>query len=148
MPKRAASPNAQPSQPMRPPRMKAGSIAHLRRVGLTSRKTKSGVAVFNSGAIYAEFLAAAQKAAPACVHDMVRLALEGEDERVRVVAQQQVLQWAWGKPREFDPVRDGQRALAFDPSKLSPDELHIVEAALRMMLRASGTDDHREDDDQ
>jgi hypothetical protein len=107
---------------------------------------QSGNPAGHSG-LYGEPVRLARQAAPGAIKRLIQL-LASEDERVASVAANAILERAFGKAREYDPNKERVEQPPFDPSKLSPDELHIVEAALRMMLRASGTDDHRALDDR
>lgn len=54
----------------------------------------------------------------------------GEDGRVRVVAAQTVLTWAWGKPPDYDP-REDRPQLTIDTSSLTSEERQFMLAMLR-----------------
>ena len=59
--------------------------------------------------------------------------MEGDDERVALMAADKVYERAWGRPRDYDP-RDRPGS---DPPLLSPEQLDLVEHALRLMVTAT-----------
>ena len=62
-----------------------------------------------------------------------------EDTRNRIVAIGMLLERAWGKPKEYDPATEQQKA-AFNPRDYTPEELDQIEAALRLIvLRQTAT---------
>jgi hypothetical protein len=60
------------------------------------------------------------------------------DPRVVTVAANAVIERAFGKPKDFDPkdLPDANRP-RFDPRLLSPEQLDLVEHALRLMVSAT-----------
>jgi hypothetical protein len=59
--------------------------------------------------------------------------MDSSDERVALMAADKVLQWAWGKPPEFDP-REDKPTSAIDVSVLSAAEQRMLLAWLRRGL--------------
>jgi hypothetical protein len=71
--------------------------------------------------------------------EIIRLATECEDERVRSVCANWVIERAWGKPREYDPDKDKEQ----DKPKLNPklyslEELQVLYKALTLMASKQG----------
>ena len=101
---------------------------------------QSGNPTGHSG-LYGETVKLAREASPAAMRRLIEL-MSSEDERVASVASNSILDRAFGKPRDYDPLRDPEAKVPFrfDPSRLSPEELATVEAALRLMLKTSGVD--------
>jgi hypothetical protein len=44
-----------------------------------------------------------------------------------------VYEHAWGKPKEYDPSEEKPDGPVFDPRAYTPEQLDIIEAALRLM---------------
>jgi hypothetical protein len=80
----------------------------------------------------------ARKASPQAMQDLVDLSHDAEDERVRSVWLVAVLDRAGVKPIDFDPNEDKASGPKFDPRNYTPQELDIIETALRLMLRPAG----------
>jgi hypothetical protein len=45
-----------------------------------------------------------------------------------------VYEHAWGKPKEYDPNTEKPAGPQFDPRAYSPEQLDVIEAALRLLL--------------
>jgi hypothetical protein len=86
---------------------------------------------------FAEAQRICREASPEAARRMVEL-IRSEDERVALMAADKVYERAWGKPKEYDPSteRDPSRS-RFDPSLLSPEQLDLVEHALRLIVKAT-----------
>jgi hypothetical protein len=80
----------------------------------------------------------ARKASPQAMQDVVDLSHNAEDERVRSVCLVAVLDRAGVKPIDFDPNEEKSRGPKFDPRNYMPQELDVIEKALRLMLRGGG----------
>jgi hypothetical protein len=81
---------------------------------------------------YAEAQRICREASPEAARTMVEL-LKSDDDRVRLMAADKLLERAWGKAREYDPAKDGEEPLrrlqaraALESEKLSPLELDAI----------------------
>jgi hypothetical protein len=45
-----------------------------------------------------------------------------------------VYERAWGKPKEYDPASEMAAGPEFNPRNYSPEQLDVIEAALRLLL--------------
>lgn len=69
--------------------------------------------------------------------ELIRLGLESEDERVRFMANSWVYEHAWGKPKDYDPRADHDRATtAIDPSEFTSEQRAQIMHALRLIISA------------
>jgi hypothetical protein len=60
------------------------------------------------------------------------------DPRIVALASQWVYERAWGPPKPFDPKDEPNPSRPkFDPRLLTPEQLDIVEYALKLMVRAT-----------
>src|ERR1700722_6095833 len=60
------------------------------------------------------------------------------DKRIVYMASQWVYENAWGKAKEYDPAREKDpNKPKFDPRLLTPQQLDIVEYALKLMVQAT-----------
>jgi hypothetical protein len=60
------------------------------------------------------------------------------DPRIVYMASQWIYENAWGKPKEYDPSAEKDpNKPKFDPRLLSPQQLDIVEYALKLMVQAT-----------
>jgi hypothetical protein len=60
-----------------------------------------------------------REAAPAVVAELIAIAMDPKnDERVRTVAGNAVIERAFGKPREFDPREHGEAKMKLDLGRL------------------------------
>jgi hypothetical protein len=59
---------------------------------------------------------------------------ENEDSRLRYMAATWVHEHAWGRPKEYDPASEKPAGPKFNPRDYSPEQLDVIEAALRLML--------------
>ena len=75
-----------------------------------------------------------RRAAPAVMQELINLALHAEDERVRSICAVAVLDRAGVRPVDFDPAEERQERPAFNPRDHSPEELDLIERALRLMV--------------
>jgi hypothetical protein len=62
--------------------------------------------------------------------------MNSSDERVALMAADKVLQWAWGKPPDYDP-REDKPPVTIDTSVLTREERTVLLAALRKGLLRS-----------
>ena len=65
---------------------------------------------------------------------MIDLALHAEDERVRSICAVAVLDRAGVRPVDFDPAEELEERPSFNPRDYSPEELNLIERALRLMV--------------
>jgi hypothetical protein len=73
------------------------------------------------------------------VAELVDLALNAEDERIRFGCLVAALDRAGVKPIDFDPkAADGERPQKFDPSLYTFEELEQLYAAMTLMARKQG----------
>jgi len=86
----------------------------------------------NRGSDYVETLRLARQAAPDAMRKLIAK-MDSPDDRVAVVAQQAVLERAFGKPREYDPKLD-RSPMAIDVSVLSVAEQRMLLDFLRRRL--------------
>jgi hypothetical protein len=64
--------------------------------------------------------------------------MDDSDARVSGWAADKVLERAWGKPKDYDPKDEPNPSRPkFDPRLLTPEQLDIVEYALKLMVRAT-----------
>jgi hypothetical protein len=60
------------------------------------------------------------------------------DPRVVTVAANAVIERAFGKPKDYDPSKEhGPNQPKFDPRLLSPQQLEVVQYALRLVASAT-----------
>ena len=77
----------------------------------------------------------AREASPEMMRVLIDLAMDTEaDERVRSVCAVAVLDRAGIRPVDFDPTKEEPAGPKFNPRDYSPEQLDIIEAALRLML--------------
>jgi hypothetical protein len=89
--------------------------------------------------LFAEVQKIYRECSPAAAKEMCRLALEAEDERVRSVCANWVIERAWGKPRDYDPDAEaGKQKPRFDPSLYTMEELRQLYDAMTLMARRQG----------
>jgi hypothetical protein len=75
----------------------------------------------------------------AAAKEIIRLATECEDERVRSVCANWVIERAWGKPKEYDPDKDKEKGqVKFDPKLYTFEELEVLYKALTLMASKQG----------
>lgn len=121
-----------------------GTEAYNQRVALLKARTKayrwpkgkSG----NPGGIsrfYYEARRIAQKASPEMMAELVRLALEAEDERVRSVCVIAVLDRAGLKPIEaaemLEQLKAEEKKPKYDPSQYTMDQLQRIDMAIKII---------------
>ena len=75
-----------------------------------------------------------RRAAPAVMQELINLALHAEDERVRSICAVAVLDRAGVRPVDFDPAEELEERPSFNPRDYSPEELNLIERALRLMV--------------
>jgi hypothetical protein len=68
----------------------------------------------------------------------IRLSSQSDDDRVRYMASAWVYEHAWGKPKDYDPASEKPDRPAFNPRDYTPEQLAVIEAALKLM-RAGGS---------
>ena len=89
------------------------------------------------GGDYHEALKLARKTSIRSIERLMELR-ESNDEQIAIVASKALWEISWGRPRDYDPAKEkGAEQGVFDPSLLEPDELDLVEKALRLMVRAT-----------
>jgi len=101
---------------------------------------------------YYEMQRIAREASPAAAKRLVEMAyLDAIDEDgnlapLPINADRRIVSWAvdklmeraWGKPKEYDPLTEKDpNKPKFDPRLLSPQQLDIVEYALKLMVQAT-----------
>jgi hypothetical protein len=101
---------------------------------------------------YFEMQRIAREASPAAAKRLVEMAyLDAIDEDgnlapLPINADRRIVSWAvdklmeraWGKPKEYDPLTEKDpNKPKFDPRLLSPQQLDIVEYALKLMVQAT-----------
>jgi hypothetical protein len=85
------------------------------------------------GGEYHETVKLAREHSVAAMQKMIAL-MDCPDERVALLAQQTVLERAWGKAKDFDPNADKSDA-RFDLSKLSlAERRHLLEVIDRLVV--------------
>lgn len=82
---------------------------------------------------YFECRQLARQASPDMMRELIRLAQNAEDERVRSVCAIAVLDRAGVKPIDFDPNEEKDARPRFNPRDYTPDELAQIEAALLLI---------------
>jgi len=75
-----------------------------------------------------------RRAAPTVMQELINLALHAEDERVRSICAVAVLDRAGVRPVDFDPAEELEERPSFNPRDYSPEELNLIERALRLMV--------------
>jgi hypothetical protein len=81
-----------------------------------------------------------RKNSPEAAREIVRLAAECPDERVRSVCANWVIERAWGKPRDYDPDAANEQAKPkFNPALYSTAELERIYDILTLMAERQGT---------
>jgi hypothetical protein len=84
---------------------------------------------------YHEARKIAREASPQAMRDLVELSRTAADERVRAVCLVAILDRAGVKPIDYDPREEKQTKPAFDPRDYTPEELALIEKALRLMIK-------------
>ena len=109
---------------------------------LTIMQAEQGVALaerrirpYAAGALLSPSGEIARRAAPEAMQELVRLATEAQDERVRSVCLLAVLDRAGVRPIDFDANKEKDERPKFNPRDFSPQELDVIETAMRLMLR-------------
>lgn len=89
--------------------------------------------------VYREVRRLCVNASPDVARELIRLAHEAEDERVRSVCAIAVLDRAGIRPIDApDPGLDREQRRRFDPAAYSMAELEVIEAALKLLVRGRG----------
>jgi len=88
-----------------------------------------------SAMLYHEARRIARQASPEMMRKLIDLVQTSEDDRVASVCAIAVLDRAGVKPIDFDPNKEKDERPKFNPRDYSPQELDVIEAALRLMLR-------------
>src|SRR5712671_5688533 len=89
--------------------------------------------------LFAEVQKIYRECSPAAAREMCRLALEAEDERVRSVCADMVMDRAWGRPKEYDPnAEEAKKPPPFDPKLYTTDELRQMQAVMTMIAVRQG----------
>src|SRR5580704_10364042 len=89
------------------------------------------------GGDYHECMSICRQATPKAARRLGEL-ISSDDERVALMAADKVDERAWGRPNDYDPKSEvDPNRPRFDPTSLSPDQLELVEHALRLMVRAT-----------
>jgi hypothetical protein len=83
---------------------------------------------------FAECQRIAREASQEAMQKLVAL-MGDSDARISGWAADKVLERAWGKPRDYDPSKDGEtNRPKFNPRLYSSEELDRIEAVLRLMV--------------
>ena len=79
-------------------------------------------------------------AAPDAAREMVNLALNAEDERVRGTMASMIVERAWGRPREYDPNAEGppKQPFRLNADLFTVEELEQIYAIMEMMAKRQG----------
>ncbi len=91
------------------------------------------------GGDYQRCMQLCREASYESAQEIIRLGRESDDERVRYMANTWVYERAWGKAKEYDPKVEEPTRLAFDPSKLSPEQLAQAKQVLLMLMATAMT---------
>ena len=84
---------------------------------------------------YHQARALARRSSPEMMEVLVGLASDDEVEpRVRSVCAMAVLDRAGIRPIDFDPLEGKDEGFDFNPRDYTPEELEVLEAALRLMI--------------
>jgi hypothetical protein len=87
------------------------------------------------GGLYHEMQRLAREFTPRATEILRDIANDpGEDSRNRIVAIGMLFDRAWGKPKEYDATAEKPAEPDFNPRDYAPEELDVIEAALRLML--------------
>src|SRR6266446_3264701 len=88
---------------------------------------------------WAEVVDIYRAGSPDAAKELVRLATEAEDERVRSVCAGMVMDRAWGRPKEYDPnAEEAKKPPPFDPSLYTTEELRRMQEVMMMIARRQG----------
>ena len=87
---------------------------------------------------YHEARKIAREASPQAMRDLVELSRTAEDERVRAVCLVAILDRGGVKPIDYDPSEEKSEHPPFNPRDYSPEELTLIEKALRLMVERRG----------
>jgi hypothetical protein len=102
------------------------------------------------GGEYRRCLMLCRRASYDAAKEIIRLSRESDDDRVRYTASSWVYEYAWGKPKDYDPATEPkpERDRRWDPSKYSLEELDVIRTGLRLMLEdRSGREANRGEED-
>ena len=64
---------------------------------------------------------------------IIRLSRESDDERVKYMAATWIVERAWGKPQNYDPIKE-RAPTGFNPADYSSEQLKRIESALRVIM--------------
>lgn len=83
-------------------------------------------------------VAAARRGTAGSIERLVELR-ESSDEQIATVASKALWEISWGRPKDYDPKSDIEATSRprFDPKLLTPEQLDLVEHALRLMVQAT-----------
>jgi hypothetical protein len=113
------------------------AIMRARNKAFRWRKGISGNSSGQSGHYHAS-RKLARNAAPLMMQELIRLATNAEDERVRSVCLIAVLDRAGVKPID-KPEPEPESKPAFDPRNFNERDLAVIEAALKLMVQGGST---------
>ena len=85
------------------------------------------------GGEYQRCLALCRASSFEAAEEIVRLSKESTDERVRYMAATWVYERSWGRAQDYDPNAERPPS-TFNPRDHSPEELDLIETALKLML--------------
>jgi hypothetical protein len=89
------------------------------------------------GGDYHEALKLARETSRRSIERLIELR-ESSDEQIATVASKALWEISWGRPKDYDPRTEPDiNKPKFDPRLLSPEELNVVEFALRLISRAT-----------
>ena len=90
------------------------------------------------GGEYHEAIKLARRTSIRSIERLVELR-ESSDEQIATVASKALWEISWGRPKDYDPKSDIEATSRprFDPKLLTPEQLNLVEHALRLMVQAT-----------
>ena len=92
------------------------------------------------GGLYHEMQRLAREFTPEATKYLIEIAADkNEDSRNRIVAMSMLLDRAWGKPKEYDPLSEAQETGRFDPALLTPEQRQVVRQAM-LLIRGATAD--------
>ena len=84
------------------------------------------------GGEYQRCLMLCREASYDAAKEIIRLSKESEDERIVYMCATWIVERAWGKAKEFDPLKE-RAPIKFNIADYSPEQLAIIEQAMAFM---------------
>jgi hypothetical protein len=90
------------------------------------------------GGEYHEAIKLARRTSIRSIERLIELR-ESSDEQIATVASKALWEISWGRPKDYDPKSDIEATSRprFDPKLLTPEQLNVVEYALKLMQQAT-----------